>query len=284
MVVEDLGQRPLARPAAAAPPRDRRRASPRRGGRRRSGAAPPPCARRWRASAASRLRRGRFSSSGAGLGEAAAEQLRGAAQVALIGEQGVARRAGLGGHHLEEGGDQLPVLAGRRSQPRHRLGGDHPRLIVQADRAQRADDPVTDSAGGTPRQSAVCMPTPASRATVARLRARAPPGRSPGSSGRGAEPEARRRGLIRLIRPRPASAATSSCAAHRGRRCRRRRRRPRSGRHRVDDRPRRADARAAPRRGRRLAALPRPRRPSARPRGRCPALSIEAIRLSASPA
>src|SRR5687768_18596738 len=46
-----------------------------------------------------------------GSGEAAAEQLGGAAQVALIGQAGVEGGAGLGGEHLEEGADQLPVLA-----------------------------------------------------------------------------------------------------------------------------------------------------------------------------
>ncbi len=45
------------------------------------------------------------------IGEPAAEQLRGAPQIALVGEQGVARRAGFGGHHLEEGRDSLPILA-----------------------------------------------------------------------------------------------------------------------------------------------------------------------------
>src|SRR5687768_17662471 len=41
-----------------------------------------------------------------GSGEAAAEQLGGAAQVALIGQAGVEGGAGLGGEHLEEGADQ----------------------------------------------------------------------------------------------------------------------------------------------------------------------------------
>ena len=53
---------------------------------------------------------------GRGGGEAALEQVRGAVEVALVGEQGIARRARLGGHHFEEGGDRPAILAGVHSR------------------------------------------------------------------------------------------------------------------------------------------------------------------------
>ena len=46
-----------------------------------------------------------------GAGESSAEQLGRAAKIALVGEAGVERRARFRRQHLEEGGDQLPVLA-----------------------------------------------------------------------------------------------------------------------------------------------------------------------------
>jgi hypothetical protein len=55
-------------------------------------------------------------------GETAAEQLRRAAQVPAVGEQGVGGGARLRRHHLEEGADQPPVLA----------RGAHSRVIASA--------------------------------------------------------------------------------------------------------------------------------------------------------
>src|SRR5205085_8381415 len=93
-------------------------------------------------------------------------QLGGAAEVALIGEQGVAGGPGFGGHHLEEGGDQLAVLARERGHSRLSASAAIIRASYSRPTWRRARTMWKRCSGGTPAQSPVCMPTAASKATV----------------------------------------------------------------------------------------------------------------------
>ena len=200
-----------------------------------------------------------------GAGEAAAEQLGSAAQVALIGEQGVARGAGFGRHHFEEGRDQLPILAVAGHSRAIGLGGDHPRFIFDArPRAERGRS-GRDRRAGRRASCAVCMPTPASRATAPGARSRAACVDRRGPAVVGAEAEAGARGLVGVDPAEPGErggeqlrALAAGAVVGRDEGVEPVARRPAAAR-----RPR-----AAPRRGR-PAPPARRRAPSAPPRGPC---------------